>query len=48
VAYGFFPQQAMDLFDAAPLIHGKDERIPIADLGLASRFYSELIPKVLG
>jgi acetylornithine deacetylase/succinyl-diaminopimelate desuccinylase-like protein len=48
VAYGFFPQQAMDLFDAAPLIHGKDERIPIADLELASRFYSELIPKVLG
>ena len=28
VAYGFFPQRAMDLFEAAPLIHGADERVP--------------------
>jgi acetylornithine deacetylase/succinyl-diaminopimelate desuccinylase-like protein len=38
----------MDMFEAAPLIHGKDERIPIADLGLAARFFAELVPKVLG
>jgi acetylornithine deacetylase/succinyl-diaminopimelate desuccinylase-like protein len=48
VAYGFFPQRRMDLFEAAPLIHGKDERIPVEDLGLAARFFAELAPKVLG
>ncbi len=48
VAYGFFPQNAMDIFEAAPLIHGADERVPIADLGLAARFYADLAPKVLG
>src|SRR4051794_4077727 len=48
VAYGFFPMRSMSLFEAAPLMHGKDERVPIEDLGLAARFYSELVPKVLG
>jgi acetylornithine deacetylase/succinyl-diaminopimelate desuccinylase-like protein len=48
VAYGFFPQKEMDMFEAAPLIHGADERIPVADLGLAARFFAELAPKVLG
>jgi acetylornithine deacetylase/succinyl-diaminopimelate desuccinylase-like protein len=48
VAYGFFPQRKMDMFESAPLIHGKDERIPVEDLGLAARFYAELVPKVLG
>jgi acetylornithine deacetylase/succinyl-diaminopimelate desuccinylase-like protein len=48
IAYGFFPQRKMDMFEAAPLIHGKDERIPVEDLGLAARFFAELAPKVLG
>jgi acetylornithine deacetylase/succinyl-diaminopimelate desuccinylase-like protein len=48
IAYGFFPQRTMDMFEAAPLIHGKDERIPVDDLGLAARFFAELAPKVLG
>jgi acetylornithine deacetylase/succinyl-diaminopimelate desuccinylase-like protein len=48
VAYGFFPQRAMDLFEAAPLIHGANERIPVEDLGLAARFYSELVQETLG
>ena len=48
IAYGFFPRKEMDLFEAAPLIHGADERIPVSDLGLAARFYAELAPKVLG
>jgi acetylornithine deacetylase/succinyl-diaminopimelate desuccinylase-like protein len=48
VAYGFFPQRKMDMLEAAPLIHGKDERIPVEDLGLAARFYAELVPRVLG
>jgi acetylornithine deacetylase/succinyl-diaminopimelate desuccinylase-like protein len=48
VAYGFFPQKAMDLFEAAPLVHGADERVPVADLGLASRCYSRLVQELLG
>jgi acetylornithine deacetylase/succinyl-diaminopimelate desuccinylase-like protein len=48
VAYGFFPQRKMDMFEAGPLIHGADERIPVEDLGLAARFFAELAPKVLG
>jgi acetylornithine deacetylase/succinyl-diaminopimelate desuccinylase-like protein len=48
VAYGFCPMRSMDLFEATPLIHGNDERIPVADLELAARFYSELVPEVLG
>jgi acetylornithine deacetylase/succinyl-diaminopimelate desuccinylase-like protein len=48
VAYGFFPQKQMDLFQAAPLIHGADERVPVEDLGLAARFYSELVQELLG
>ncbi len=47
VAYGFFPQRAMGLFDATPLMHGADERIPIEDLAMATRFYSELIEETL-
>ena len=47
VAYGFFPQKKMDLFEAAPLIHGADERVPVEDLGLAARFYAGLAEQVL-
>ena len=48
VAYGFFPRKAMGLVEASSLMHGADERVPVADLGLAARFYAELAPKVLG
>ncbi|MEA2375439.1 MAG: hypothetical protein QOD53_1902 [Thermoleophilaceae bacterium] len=48
VAYGFFPRRKMDLFEAFPLIHGADERIPVEDLGLAARFFAGLAPEVLG
>jgi len=48
VAYGFFPQSKMDMFEASPLIHSADERIPVEDLGLAARFYAGLATKVLG
>ena len=47
VAYGFFPQKAMDIFEAAPLVHGADERVPVEDLALASGFYAELAAEVL-
>jgi acetylornithine deacetylase/succinyl-diaminopimelate desuccinylase-like protein len=48
VAYGFFPQRAMDLLEVAPLVHGADERIPVEDLGLAARAYRHLIRELLG
>lgn len=48
VAYGFFPMRSMDLFEAAPLVHGADERIPVDDLALATRFYADLIETTLG
>jgi len=47
VAYGFFPQRAMDLFEAAPLVHGADERVPVEDLGLAARCYARLAQGLL-
>ena len=47
VAYGFFPQREMDLFESAPLIHGADERVPLADLGLAASFYADLAVETL-
>jgi acetylornithine deacetylase/succinyl-diaminopimelate desuccinylase-like protein len=47
VAYGFFPQRAMGLFDATPLMHGADERIPVEDLGMAARFYTQLVQETL-
>jgi acetylornithine deacetylase/succinyl-diaminopimelate desuccinylase-like protein len=48
VAYGFFPQKRMSMFESTPLVHGADERIPVEDLGLAARFYVELAQEVLG
>jgi acetylornithine deacetylase/succinyl-diaminopimelate desuccinylase-like protein len=47
VAYGFFPQREMDLFEAAPLVHSADERVPVEDIALAARFFADLAPKVL-
>ena len=38
VAYGFFPQRAMDPELAARLIHSADERIPVDDLELGVTF----------
>jgi len=47
IAYGFFPQKAMDVFEATPLVHGADERVPVDDLGLSSAFYADLMQEVL-
>jgi acetylornithine deacetylase/succinyl-diaminopimelate desuccinylase-like protein len=47
VAYGFFPMSEMDGVAAFDLIHGADERIPVADLALAATFYSDLIVETL-
>jgi acetylornithine deacetylase/succinyl-diaminopimelate desuccinylase-like protein len=47
VAYGFFPQRAMGAVEVYSLIHAADERVPVADLGLAASFYSELVMETL-
>jgi acetylornithine deacetylase/succinyl-diaminopimelate desuccinylase-like protein len=48
LAYGFCPQRKLDMFEAAPLVHGADERVPVEDLTLATRFFAELAPEILG
>lgn len=45
--YGFCPQRQIGLLEAAPLIHAADERVPVADVELAARFFSELPRRVL-
>ena len=47
VAYGFFPQRAMDAVEAMSLFHAVDERVPVADLGLAASCYAELAVETL-
>jgi acetylornithine deacetylase/succinyl-diaminopimelate desuccinylase-like protein len=48
VVYGFHPQRQLDLFDAAPLVHGPDERAAVADIELAADFYAWLARRFLG
>jgi acetylornithine deacetylase/succinyl-diaminopimelate desuccinylase-like protein len=47
VAYGFFPQRTMSVFDTMPLVHAPDERIAIDDVHLASEFFFEIAPRML-
>jgi acetylornithine deacetylase/succinyl-diaminopimelate desuccinylase-like protein len=46
--YGFCPQRELSLLDAAPLVHGADERAAVADIEFAERFYRDTIQRVLG
>ncbi len=48
IVYGFCPHREVDLFEAAPLIHGADERVPVSDIELASRFFYDLPQRLLG
>jgi acetylornithine deacetylase/succinyl-diaminopimelate desuccinylase-like protein len=48
VAYGFFPQRQKNLYEAWPLMHGKDERIDVRDLGLAASCYHDVCKELLG
>lgn len=47
VAYGFFPQIEMEMYDSDPLMHAADERIPIQDLTLATEFFAHAVEKLL-
>src|SRR3954471_1603343 len=42
IAYGFFPQREMTLYEVGPLWHAADERIDIRDLELATRFFADM------
>ena len=48
IAYGFFPQRHMTLYETAPLIHGADERIDVRDLGFAATFFRDVTVELLG
>jgi acetylornithine deacetylase/succinyl-diaminopimelate desuccinylase-like protein len=48
VAYGFFPQREMSLYEVWPLVHSRDERIAVADLGFAARCYRDVAKELLG
>lgn len=47
-AYGFFPHRHMTIAEHGPLVHGADERIDLRDLAYATRFYGDLLRRVLG
>jgi acetylornithine deacetylase/succinyl-diaminopimelate desuccinylase-like protein len=47
MVYGFCPHREIGLTEAAPLIHGADERVPAADIELAAGFFYELPRRIL-
>lgn len=47
VVYGFCPHREIPLLDAAPLIHGADERVPVADVQLSASFFHDIAKRVL-
>jgi acetylornithine deacetylase/succinyl-diaminopimelate desuccinylase-like protein len=47
VAYGFFPHRHQSLLEAAPLVHGADERIDVRDLAFATELYRDLAQRIL-
>jgi acetylornithine deacetylase/succinyl-diaminopimelate desuccinylase-like protein len=46
--YGFCPQRELDLFAAAPLVHGADELAAASDVALAADCYRHLVTRMLG
>jgi acetylornithine deacetylase/succinyl-diaminopimelate desuccinylase-like protein len=48
VAYGFFPHRHMRAQDVAALVHGRDERIDVRDLALATDCYRSVALDLLG
>jgi acetylornithine deacetylase/succinyl-diaminopimelate desuccinylase-like protein len=48
IAYGFFPQKHMSLYEAAPLIHSADERIDVRDVEFATRFFADVSREICG
>jgi len=47
-AYGFFPMRHTTVYEAASLLHAKDERIDVRDLGFATTFFHDISKELLG
>jgi acetylornithine deacetylase/succinyl-diaminopimelate desuccinylase-like protein len=45
--FGFCPQRSMSMAEAIALIHGADERVPVADVDLATSFFFDLPRRLL-
>jgi acetylornithine deacetylase/succinyl-diaminopimelate desuccinylase-like protein len=45
--YGFCPQNALNMFESAELVHSADERIPVADVEFGAKFFYDLARRVL-
>lgn len=48
VAYGFFPQRDLTLYEMWRMMHARDERIGVDDLGLAARCFRHVAEELLG
>jgi acetylornithine deacetylase/succinyl-diaminopimelate desuccinylase-like protein len=48
LVYGFCPHREISLLEAAPLIHGADERVPASDVGYAAGFFADISKRMLG
>ncbi len=48
VAYGFFPHRHMTVEELDELVHGRDERIDVRDVGLAVDCYRTVATELLG
>jgi len=48
IAYGFYPQRELSLYESWPLVHGADERIAVRDLGFAADCYASVARELLG
>jgi acetylornithine deacetylase/succinyl-diaminopimelate desuccinylase-like protein len=48
VAYGFFPQREMNLYEVGPLWHAADERIDRRDLEWATTFFADMAREICG
>ena len=47
VVYGFCPHREIGLLEAAPLIHGADERVPASDVEFAASLFADLARRML-
>jgi acetylornithine deacetylase/succinyl-diaminopimelate desuccinylase-like protein len=48
VAYGFFPQREMTLYEVGPLWHAADERIHGTDVEWAAGFFADVAREICG
>jgi len=48
VAYGFFPQREMTIYEVGPLWHAADERIHARDVQWAARFFADVARDLCG